>query len=112
MSRTQTPVTRARETSLLPLVPLLSGTVVGTLNNNIVNVPLREIMGALHVELSRGALVVVAFNLSLAVFMPFAGWTADRLGRRRVFIASMLAVGASSSGRCRSRNGGRRRRRT
>ncbi len=98
MSRTQTPVTRARETSLLPLVPLLSGTVVGTLNNNIVNVPLREIMGALHVELSRGALVVVAFNLSLAVFMPFAGWTADRLGRRRVFIASMLAVGASSLG--------------
>lgn len=82
----------------MPLVPLLLGTFVGTLNNNIVNVPLRSIMASLHVELSRGALVVISFNLSLAIFMPLAGWCADRVGRRRLFVGAVLAVGASSVG--------------
>ncbi|HVC24461.1 MAG TPA: MFS transporter [Acidimicrobiales bacterium] len=80
------------------LLPLLLGTFVGTLNNNIVNVPLRAIMRDLHVGLSRGALVVISFNLSLAIFMPLAGWGADRFGRRRVFVCATLALAASSIG--------------
>lgn len=86
----------------LALVPLLVGTFTGTISNTAVNVPIVDILADLDVPLSRGALVVVAFNLTFAVLMPLSGWLGDRLGRRRVFCAGMAglaigAVGASSS---------------
>lgn len=83
-------------TRVSPLVPLLLGTVAGSLNNNIVNVPLRKIMAGLRVPLSRGALVVISFNLSLAVIMPIAGWMADRFGRKRVFVSALLMMAGAS----------------
>lgn len=42
--------------------------------------------------------MVISFNLSLAIFLPLAGWSADRFGRRRLFVASVLAVVAGSIG--------------
>lgn len=86
----------------IALAPLLLGTFCGTLNNNIVNVPLRDVMRDLKVPLSSGALVVIAFNLTFAVLMPLTGWLGDRFGRRRVFCAAVLvlalgAVGAAES---------------
>lgn len=80
------------------LVPLLTGTFLGTLNNNIVNVPLRDILRELSVPLSQGVLVVVAFTLTFAVLMPLTGWLGDRLGRRRVFCAAMLGLAAGALG--------------
>ncbi len=82
----------------LALVPLLLGTFCGTLNNNIVNVPLKNIMRDFRVPLSEGVLVVVAFNLTFAVLMPLTGWLGDRLGRRRVFISAVLVLGAGAIG--------------
>jgi MFS family permease len=76
----------------LPLWPLMVGTLLGTLNNNIVNVPLKQMLRSLHVPLSRGALVVIVFNLAFAVLMPIVGWLADRLGRRRMFCWSVMTV--------------------
>lgn len=81
-----------------PLVPLLCGTFVGTLNNNVMNAPLRLVVESLHVSVSSGALVVVSFPLALAVAMPLAGWLADRFGRKRLFVASVLALCATSAG--------------
>ncbi|MDA8291412.1 MAG: MFS transporter, partial [Actinomycetota bacterium] len=81
-----------------PLVPLLCGTFVGTLNNNVMNAPLRLVVASLHVNVSSGALVVVSFPLALAVAMPLAGWLADRVGRKRLFVASVLALCATSVG--------------
>lgn len=80
------------------LVPLLIGTFMGTLNNNIVNVPLKVVMHDLRVPLSEGALVVVAFNLTFAVLMPITGWLGDRLGRRRVFCTAVLSLTLSAAG--------------
>lgn len=82
----------------LALCPLLTGTFLGTVNNNIVNVPLRDILGDLAVPLSRGVLVVVAFSLTFAVLMPLTGWLGDRLGRRRVFLAACLGLAAGACG--------------
>lgn len=88
----------------LALVPLLLGTFCGTLNNNIVNVPLKDIMRDFRVPLPEGALVVVAFNLTFAVLMPLTGWLGDRVGRRRVFVGAVLTLGAGAVGAALSPN--------
>lgn len=82
----------------LPLWPLLVGTLLGTLNNNIVNVPLKQMLRSLHVPLSRGALVVIVFNLAFAVLMPITGALADRVGRRRMFCWSVVTVAVGAAG--------------
>lgn len=89
---------RAADVGWIPLVPLLCSTFVGTLNNNIVNVPLRLVVASLHVDIARGGLIVVSFPLALAVGMPLAGWCADRLGRRTMLVGAVLAQSLVSVG--------------
>ncbi|WP_052372279.1 MFS transporter [Amycolatopsis taiwanensis] len=71
---------------------LMVGTFASTIANTLVNVPLAVITADLGAPLTSGTLIVVAFNLTCAVGLPFAGWLGDRLGRRRVFLASMVGV--------------------
>ena len=82
----------------LALAPLLLGTFIGTLNNNIVNVPMRDIMGSLRVPLAEGVLVIVAFNLTFAALMPLTGWLGDRIGRRLTFCCAVVVLGVGAIG--------------
>jgi MFS family permease len=77
------------------LAALLGATVLGTISNNIVNVPLRQIIAEFEAPVTQGVLVASASVLVLAVAMPFTGWVSDRLGRRRTLIIalSVLLVG-------------------
>lgn len=90
--------TRQEKSAWLALIALLLGTFCGTLNNNIVNVPLKDIMRSLRVPLSEGVLVVVAFNLTFAVLMPLTGWLGDRFGRRRVFLCALVTLSGGAIG--------------
>jgi MFS family permease len=76
------------------LPALLGATLLGTLSNNILNVPLREITRAFHAPLSSGVLVVTSFVLVLAAAMAFTGWVGDRFGRRRTlkYALTLMAV--------------------
>ncbi|MGI5231841.1 MFS transporter [Actinoallomurus sp. CA-142502] len=71
---------------------LMVGTFASTIANTLVNVPLAVMTADLGAPLTSGTLIVVAFNLTCAVGLPFAGWLGDRLGRRRVFLLSMIGV--------------------
>ena len=82
----------------LAIIALFLGSVTCTLSNNIVNVPLHDIMRDLHVSLARGALVAIAFSLTTAIMMPVAGWLADRFGRRRIYLWAVSLVGVASVG--------------
>lgn len=82
----------------LPLAPLMIGTFLGTLNNNIVNVPLKQVLTYFRAPLSHGAFVVIAFNLTFAVLMPLTGWLGDRVGRRRLFCWAVGTVAAGCAG--------------
>jgi EmrB/QacA subfamily drug resistance transporter len=82
----------------LPLAPLMAGTFLGTLNNNIVNVPLKQVLSYFRVPLSHGAFVVIAFNLTFAVLMPLTGWLGDRVGRRRLFCWAVATVALGGVG--------------
>ena len=74
---------------------LLTVTVLGTMSNNIVNVPLRSIVVDLDSSVGAGVLCVIAFSLFLAVAMPITGWLGDRFGRKRVLCGAvaLMAIG-------------------
>lgn len=82
----------------LPLAPLMIGTFLGTLNNNIVNVPLKQVLSYFRAPLSHGAFVVIAFNLTFAMLMPLTGWLGDRVGRRRLFCWAVGTVALGGLG--------------
>jgi len=73
-------------------VTLLSATVLGTMCNNVVNVPLRSIASEFGRPLSAAVLCVGAFALTLAVAMPFVGWLGDRWGQSRVLSGSVALM--------------------
>ena len=77
------------------LAALLGATVLGTISNNIVNVPLRQIIADFGAPVTQGVLIASASVLVLAVAMPLTGWVSDRLGRRRTLVLalSVLLVG-------------------
>lgn len=70
----------------LAAIPLLLAVTAGALTNNVVAVPLVQISHELDIEVSAGALLITASTLGLAVFMPLAGWMADRFGHRRILV--------------------------
>jgi EmrB/QacA subfamily drug resistance transporter len=65
-------------------------------DNTIVNVALPSIGHDFHASLSGLKWIVDAYTLVLASFFTLAGSTADRLGRRRVFVIglSLFALGS------------------
>jgi len=71
---------------------LLSVTVLGTMCNNIVNVPLRAIARDLDASLAATVLCVSAFVLALAVAMPVTGWVGDRFGQRRTLSLALVLM--------------------
>ena len=73
-------------------ITLLSVTVLGTMCNNVVNVPLRSIAKDFGQPLSAAVLCVGAFALTLAVAMPFVGWLGDRWGQGRVLSGSVALM--------------------
>jgi MFS family permease len=81
------------------LAALLGATVLGTISNNIVNVPLRQIIADFQAPVTQGVLVASASVLVLAVAMPLTGWISDRLGRRRTLVIalSVLLVGTAGA---------------
>lgn len=82
----------------LALVPLLTGTFLGTVSNSIVNVPLRDIAREFDTPVASAVLVPVAFMLTFAVSMPITGWLGDRLGRRRVYCLALVGLGVTAIG--------------
>lgn len=68
---------------------LLAVTVLGTMSNNIVNVPLRVIARDLDAPVSAAVLCVSAFVLTLAVAMPLAGWLGDRIGQKQTLLMAL-----------------------
>ncbi len=71
---------------------LLAVTVLGTMCNNIVNVPLRSIAQDLDAPVSSAVLCVSAFVLTLAVAMPLAGWMGDRIGQKQTLLMALALM--------------------
>lgn len=82
----------------LGLAALLAGTLVGTVSNNVVNIPLAAILDDFDAPLGSGVFVVVGFLVAFAATVPLAGWFGDRFGRRRAYAAALLATAVCAIG--------------
>ncbi len=112
MSRTSTESVRSPATTTSPSEPgpsgppragwllaaLLGATFLGTVSNNVVNVPLRQITDDFAAPVSQGVLIASATVLVLAVSMPLTGWISDRLGRRRTLVIALSILLAGTLG--------------
>lgn len=72
--------------------PLLLVTILGTMSNNIVNVPLRSIATDLDAPVSSAVLLVSSFVVTLAVAMPMMGWLGDRIGMKRTLMSALVLM--------------------
>ena len=71
--------------------------LMNTLDSTIVNVALVTLGREFDVPPVTTEAVVVAYLVSLAVFIPASGWLGDRFGTKRVFLTALaLFVGASA----------------
>lgn len=88
------------EGSPLPLLPLLVVVVGGfmaMLDASIVNIAIPTLMGEFGVSLDRAEWVVTGYSLAMGVVVPLAGWLADRLGPKRLYLLSLGAFTAGSA---------------
>jgi EmrB/QacA subfamily drug resistance transporter len=70
--------------------------VVVVMDISVVNVALPSIRRDLHASLAGQQWTIDAYTLVLAGFLVLAGSTADRFGRKRVFMAGLAVFGAGS----------------
>lgn len=71
---------------------LLSVTVLGTMCNNVINVPLRSLATDLNSSLAAAVLCVSAFVLVLAIAMPVSGWLGDRIGQKKTLATALVLM--------------------
>ena len=86
---------KAPPTSLLPL--LAGGVLLTGIDFTAVNLALPSIGSDLHAGLDELQWVLNAFALASAGSLVTAGITADRLGRRRTYLAGLLLFGLTST---------------
>ena len=78
------------------LVVVVSAIFMLLIDITVVNVALPDIQTALGASFTQLQWVIDAYSLALATFVLNAGAVADLLGRKRVFIAGLIAFTASS----------------
>src|ERR1700679_365707 len=66
------------------------------LDGTIVTTAAPRIGRALHVPATSVGLVIAAYLVTLAVFIPLSGWMTARLGARRVFLSAIVIFTLSS----------------
>jgi len=73
-----------------------------SLDTTILNTAVPAMAAALHVAPLSVKSVLTSYTLSLAVFIPISGWTADRFGTRRVFASAIgvFTLGSLCCGLC------------
>ena len=88
----------ALETRRLALVPFVLAVAffIEQLDATIIVTALPAMAHSLHTTALRLNLAITGYVLSLALFIPISGWTADRFGARRVFVAALLGFTLAS----------------
>src|SRR6476620_5418109 len=71
------------------LVIVMIGTLMGALDQSIVNVSLPAIMADFGSSLDDIEWVVTGYMLAFATLMPLTSWFRDRIGHKALYIASL-----------------------
>jgi EmrB/QacA subfamily drug resistance transporter len=81
----------------LTLIATILGSTVVFLDGTVVNVALPSISDGLDVGLAGQQWVVEAYTLALVSLLLVGGSLGDQFGRRRMFVAGLVAFGATSA---------------
>src|ERR1700683_5647085 len=94
MSLTEPPPPYSRTLPLIVAVALF----MEHMDSNIIATSLPAIARAIGINALALKLAVPSYLLSLAIFIPASGWTADRFGARNVFRLAILVFMLGSIG--------------
>ena len=78
-------------------VVFVAAMFMNIMDTTIVNVALPTIGKEFHVAADSVSTVAIGYLVSLAVFIPVSGWLGDRLGGRRVLLASVVVFTVASA---------------
>jgi DHA2 family multidrug resistance protein len=67
------------------------------LDNTIANVALPRIQGSLSASQDQMSWVLTSYIIAAAIMTPLSGWLAGRIGRRRVFLTSIIGFTITSA---------------
>ena len=84
------------ENSGLLIVGIMAATLLQVLDTTIANVAIPHMQSTLGATPDTITWVLTSYIISSAVAMPITGWLADRIGSRRLFIASVGGFVAAS----------------
>ncbi len=77
-------------------VAVMLATIMQALDTTIANVALPHMQGALSATQEQISWVLTSYIVAAAIFMPLTGFLVARLGRKRVFIASVVGFTLAS----------------
>src|SRR5436190_9145244 len=92
----QQPPALDREILRLGVVVVI-GTIMAILDATIVNVAIPTLGREFHASISTIQWVMTAYLLAFASVIPLTGWSTDRFGAKRVWIASLVVFMAGSA---------------
>jgi MFS transporter, DHA2 family, multidrug resistance protein len=77
-------------------VSVMLATIMQALDTTIANVALPRVQGALSATQDEMGWVLTSYIVAAAITIPLTGWLARQLGRRRVFLISIVLFTAAS----------------
>jgi len=87
---------RAPHRVLITLSVMLAS-IMQALDNNIANVALPRIQGSLSATQDQMAWVLTSYIIAAAIMTPLSGWLAGQIGRKRVFLFSVVGFTIASA---------------
>lgn len=79
------------------VVAYVSTMLLNSLNATIVNVALATLSREFNISPAAIESVIIGYLVSLAAFMPVAGWLGDRFGTKRIFLLALALFTAASA---------------
>src|SRR3954449_8720701 len=77
-------------------ISIMLATVMNSLDTTIANVALPHMQGSVSASPEQITWVLTSYIVAAAIMTPLAGWLADRIGRKRMFLISIGGFTAAS----------------
>jgi DHA2 family multidrug resistance protein len=81
---------------LLITASVMLASIMQAIDNTIANVALPRIQGSLSATQDQMAWVLTSYIIAAAIMTPLSGWLAGQIGRKRVFLYSIVGFTAAS----------------
>jgi DHA2 family multidrug resistance protein len=81
---------RTPASPLIVTLSLMAATILQSLDATIANVALPQMQGAMSASQEQMGWVLTSYIVAAAITIPLSGWLANRLGKRRVLLGSII----------------------